>query len=114
MEYNDAIETARILKCCSFLRNYNFAYDLDQNIVNFPNVEAETLVGNPSYAGFGMNIGGSIDYWLEDLPIAFKFFSQANIVPQAPPFTDVSTMFANIGVSIVVVLKRHHGSSDKI
>ena len=89
-----------------FAINYNFAYDLDQNIINFPNVEAEALVGSPTYAGFGVNIGGSIDYWLKDLPIAFKFFSQANIIPQAPPFTDVSTMFTNIGVSIVVVLKK--------
>ena len=94
--------------------NYNFAYDLDQNNVNFPNVPEEALIGSPTYAGAGMNFGGSIDYWLKDLPIAFKFFSQVNIVPQAPPFTDVSTMFANVGLSIVVVLKRHHGSNAKI
>ncbi len=97
-----------------FAINYNFAYDLDQNIVNFPNVEAEALVGSPTYAGAGMNIGGSIDYWLKDLPVAFKLFTQANIVPQAPPFTDVSTMFANVGVSVVVVLKRHHGGKTNI
>ena len=94
--------------------NYNFAYDLDQNNVNFPNVPEKALVGSPTYAGAGMNIGGSIDYWLKDLPVAFKIFSQVNIVPQAPPFTDVSTMFANVGLSIIVVLKRHHGSSAKI
>ena len=52
----------------------------------------------------------SIDYWLKDLPIAFKFFSQANIIPQAPPFTDVSTMFTNIGVSSCSI-KRHQAAA---
>ena len=37
--------------------NYNFVYDLDQNM-NFPNVEEEALVGSPTYAGAGMNIEG--------------------------------------------------------
>ena len=97
-----------------FAINYNFAYDLDQNIVNFPNVEEEALVGSPSYSGVGMNIGASIDYWLKDMPVAFKFFSQANIVPQAPPFTDLSTMFTNVGVSLIIVLKRHHNDNAKI
>ncbi len=92
--------------------NYNTAYDLDQNSINYPNVPAEALVGSPTYSGLGINMGVSIDYWIQNLPIAFKFFGHGNIVPQAPPFTDQSTMFTNIGVSIVVVLKRHHSNDS--
>ena len=60
--------------------NYNIAYDLDQNLINYPNVETETQIGTPTYNGLGMNMGASIDYWIESLPIAFKLFGQGNIV----------------------------------
>ena len=96
-----------------FALNYNTAYDLDQNIINYPNVEAEALVGTPTYSGLGMNLGLSIDYWIESLPIAFKIFGQGNIVPQAPPFTDTFTMFNNVGISMILVLKRHSDNNSE-
>ena len=91
--------------------NYSTAYDLDQNTTNFPSVESADLTGNEKYNGIGMNIGVSADYWLSELPLAFRFFFNGNIVPQAPPFTDQSTFFGNLGVSLIVVLKRHHRNS---
>ena len=60
-----------------------------------------------------MNLGLSIDYWIESLPIAFKIFGQGNIVPQAPPFTDTFTMFNNVGISMILVLKRHSDNNSE-
>ena len=91
--------------------NYSTAYDLDQNITNYPKVESENLSGDETYSGVGMNIGFSADYWMSELPLAFRFFANGNIVPQAPPFTDQNTFFGNIGISLIVVLKRHHNNS---
>ena len=91
---------------------YNVGYDLDQNVENFPGVEAQDLTGSETYGGIGFNFGGSADYWMPDIPIAFKFFFNANIVPQAPPFMDKSSVFANLGLSMVVVLKRHRRSNN--
>ncbi len=96
-----------------FAFNYNTAYDLDQNLINYPNVETESQIGTPTYNGLGMNMGVSIDYWIESLPIAFKLFGQGNIVPQAPPFTDQFTMFNNVGISMVLVLKRYHQNNSE-
>ena len=96
-----------------FALNYNTAYDLDQNIINYPNVETEALIGTPTYNGLGINMGVSVDYWIESLPIAFKLFGQGNIVPQAPPFTDTLTMFNNVGISMVLVLKRYHNNNSE-
>ena len=84
----------------------NTAYDIDQNTTNFPNVPAEAF-DDQSYNGIGMNVGASIDYWMKDLPLAFRLFGLAAIVPQAPPFTEVRSMIANVGASFIVVLKRH-------
>ena len=86
--------------------NYNFAYDLDQNKTNYPNVE--TVSDDATYSGVGLYAGGSIDYWMPELPFAFRFFFNGYVVPQAPPFTDQSTFFGSIGLSAVIVLKRHH------
>ena len=86
--------------------NYNFAYDLDQNKTNYPKVE--TVSDDATYSGVGLYAGGSIDYWMPELPFAFRFFFNGYVVPQAPPFTDQSTFFGSIGLSAVIVLKRHH------
>jgi len=90
--------------------SFNIAYDLDQNKTNYPGVESEDLTGNETYGGVGLIFGGSIDYWMPELPIAFRFFFNQYTIPQAPPFTDQSTLFGNIGVSLVVVLKRHRNN----
>ena len=90
--------------------NYNFAYDLDQNKALYPQVE--TVTDNESYSGVGIYAGSSIDYWMSELPLAFRFFFNGYVVPQAPPFTDESTFFGSIGLSAVVVLKRHHKNND--
>ncbi len=87
--------------------SFNIAYDLDQNLTNYPAVEAGELTGNETYGGVGLVFGGSIDYWMSELPIAFRFFFNQYTIPQAPPFTDKQTVFGNIGASLVVVLKRH-------
>ena len=86
--------------------NYNFAYDLDQNKTNYPKVE--TVSADATYSGVGLYAGGSIDYWMPELPFAFRFFFNGYVVPQAPPYTDQSTFFGSIGLSAVIVLKRHH------
>ena len=52
--------------------NYNFAYDLDQNKTNYPKVE--TVSADATYSGVGLYAGGSIDYWMPELPFAFRFF----------------------------------------
>ena len=90
--------------------NYNFAYDLDQNKALYPQVE--TVTDNESYSGVGIYAGSSIDYWMSELPLAFRFFFNGYVVPQAPPFTDESTFFGSIGLSAVVVLKRHHKNNN--
>ena len=87
--------------------SFNLAYDINQDIGLYPNVESGNLTGNETYSGIGFNFGGSIDYWFSNLPLAVKLFFSNNIVPQAPPFTDQRTMFSNVGVSFVVVLKRY-------
>ena len=93
--------------CFSAGFSLNAAYDLDQNPINYPGVEISDLSGDETYAGVGIIAGGSIDYWMSDLPLAFRVFFNNYVVPQAPPFLDKSTMFSNIGLSLVVVLKRH-------
>ncbi len=92
---------------------FNVAYDLNQDVKIYPKVEFENLNGNESYSGIGLIFGGSIDYWMPKLPIALKFFGQGNIVPQAPPFLDQFSLFGNIGMSLVVVLKRHHNNNTE-
>ena len=81
---------------------------MNQDINLYPEIEAGNLTGNETYSGIGLNFGGSIDYWMSNLPFAFKLFFNNSIIPQAPPFIDTSTMFSNIGFSLVIVLKRHY------
>ena len=90
---------------------FNVGYDLDQNTTNYPGVESENLTGNETYSGVGFTAGGSVDYWMSNFPLAFRFSFNQYAVPQAPPFTDQTTLFGNIGISLVVVLKRHHSNN---
>lgn len=92
--------------------SFNIGYDLDQDVSDYPNVEIGNLTGNETYGGIGLNFGGSIDYWVPNLPFACKLFFNNSIVPQAPPFSDESTMFSNIGFSLIVVLKRHQNNNS--
>ena len=88
--------------------SYNFAFDSDQDVY-FP-VLQPALPGQ-EYGGVGFNTGLSIDYWLEDLPIALKLYGNGYFIPQPPPYHDQKTMFGSVGVSMVVVLKRHHSKN---
>ena len=88
--------------------NYNLATDLDQNLgtYNIDTPAGVTDLLNQKYSGPGLVLGSSLDYWLENLPIGFKFFMNANIVPQTPPFTDAYTFFGNVGLTMIIVMKR--------
>ena len=88
--------------------NYNVATDLDQNLLIY-NIDLPfgvTDLKDESYRGPGIHFGSSIDYYLSTLPIAFKLFFNANVVPQTPPFTSTFTYFGNVGLSMVLILKR--------
>ena len=58
-----------------------------------------------NYAGgIGAVIGGNLDYWFEDLPLAIRFFGNGYMIPA---HGDISmTGFGNIGASLMLVLKR--------
>ena len=92
--------------------SFNIGYDLNQDVSIYPKVESGNLTGNETYGGIGLNFGASIDYWVPDLPFACKLFFNNNIIPQAPPFSDQNTMFSNIGLSLIIVLKRHHENNS--
>ena len=54
--------------------------------------------------GWGVLVGGNLDYWLEELPLALRFFGNGYMIPGSG---EVSfTGFGNIGASIILVLKR--------
>ena len=89
--------------------NFNLATDLDQDLFTY---DIDLPIGytdlkNEKYAGPGMHFGSSMDYYLSDIPIAFKLFFNANVVPQTPPFTSTFTYFGNVGLSMVLILKRN-------
>ena len=65
-----------------------------------------TDLKDETYMGPGIHFGSSIDYYLNKIPIAFKLFFNANVVPQTPPFTSTFTYFGNVGLSMVLILKR--------
>ena len=89
--------------------NFNLATDLDQDlfIYNIDLPLGVTDLKDEKYAGPGMHFGSSLDYYLNEIPIAFKFFFNANVVPQTPPFTSTFTYFGNVGLSMVLILKRN-------
>ena len=89
--------------------NFNLATDLDQDLYTY-NIDLPlgiTDLKDEKYAGPGMNFGSSMDYYLNDIPLAFKLFFNANVVPQTPPFTSTFTYFGNVGLSMVLILKRN-------
>ena len=88
--------------------NFNLATDLDQDLLIY-NIDLPlglTDLKDEKYAGPGIHFGSSLDYYLSKIPIAFKLFFNANIVPQTPPFTSTFTYFGNVGLSMVLILKR--------
>ena len=89
--------------------NFNLATDLDQDLFTY-NIDLPigmTDLKGEKYAGPGMHFGSSMDYYLTEIPIAFKLFFNANVVPQTPPFTSTFTYFGNVGLSMVLILKRN-------
>ncbi len=91
---------------------YNIAYDMDQSADKYPNIDFpngdQTALADEKYNGIGLNMGLTGQYWLSNLPIAFKFFFNGYVIPQAPPFTNVRTFFGSSGISMIIVLKRYH------
>ena len=89
--------------------NFNLATDLDQDLFTY-NIDLPiglTDLEGEKYAGPGVHFGSSLDYYLNKIPIAFKLFFNANVVPQTPPFTSTFTYFGNVGLSMVLILKRN-------
>tara|TARA_Y100001935_G_scaffold249074_1_gene247125 strand:- start:734 stop:1699 length:966 start_codon:yes stop_codon:yes gene_type:complete len=89
--------------------NFNLATDLDQDlfIYNIDLPTGFTDLQGEKYAGPGIHFGSSLDYYLSKIPVAFKLFFNANVVPQTPPFTTTFTYFGNVGLSMVLILKRN-------
>ena len=89
--------------------NFNLATDLDQDlfIYNIDLPTGFTDLQGEKYAGPGIHFGSSLDYYLSKIPVAFKLFFNANVVPQTPPFTSTFTYFGNVGLSMVLILKRN-------
>ncbi len=95
--------------------NFNVATDLDQDIYNY-NIDLPigiTDLEGEKYGGPGTHFGSSLDYYLSNIPIAFKLFFNANVVPQTPPFTSTFTYFGNVGLSMVLILKRDTKNNSK-
>ena len=92
--------------------NFNVATDLDNDAwsgkynIDLPKGMTEEEWANQTYSGPGIHFGSSLDYYLDEIPIAFKLFFNANVVPQTPPFTSSFTYFGNVGLSMVLILKR--------
>lgn len=87
--------------------SYNIAFDSDQSSSGYFAETVQPALPGQEYGGVGFNIGGSLDYWLDELPIAIRLYGQSYFIPQAPPFPELKTMFGSIGLSAVVVLKRY-------
>ena len=90
--------------CIDFGLNYNtpIKNEIASGVINSKHYD-----GEPTYGGLGLNLGGSIDYWFTDLPIALRFFSNANIIPQGEPYPELKTGFINLGVTLIIVMKRN-------
>ncbi len=87
--------------------SYNIAFDSDQDSLGYFKETIQPALPGQEYGGIGYNVGGSVDYWLQDLPIAIRFYGNGYFIPQAPPFPDLKTMFGSVGMSLIIVLKRH-------
>ena len=53
--------------------------------------------------GLGVLLGGNLDYWFEELPLAIRLFGNGYMIPSP---TEGMTGFGNIGAAIMLVLKR--------
>ena len=53
--------------------------------------------------GVGILVGGNLDYWFEELPLAIRLFGNGYMIPG---YDDAMTGFGNLGVSLMLVLKR--------
>ena len=53
--------------------------------------------------GIGVLVGGNLDYWFEELPLAIRLFGNGYMIPG---YDDAMTGFGNLGVSLMLVLKR--------
>ena len=53
--------------------------------------------------GVGVVVGGNLDYWFEELPIAIRLFGNGYMIPS---YDDTMTGFGNLGASLILVLKR--------
>ena len=63
-----------------------------------------SLGWDENYAGgIGVVVGGNLDYWFEDLPLAIRFFGNGYMIPMP---TEGMTGFGNVGASLMLVLKR--------
>ena len=88
--------------------SYNTAFDSDQDTVGgYFSQTVQPAKSGQQYGGLGFSVGGSIDYWLKDLPIALRLYGNGYFIPQPPPWPELKTMFGSVGMSIVVILKRH-------
>ena len=53
--------------------------------------------------GLGVIVGGNLDYWFADLPLAIRFFGNGYMIRQP---NDSYTGFGSVGAALIVVLKR--------
>ena len=90
--------------CIDFGLNYNTPI---KNEIGGEALISKHYDGEPTYGGLGLNLGGSLDYYFPNLPMALKFFMHSNIIPQPVPYPELKTGFLTIGATIVIVLKRH-------
>jgi hypothetical protein len=54
--------------------------------------------------GIGVVVGGNLDYWFEELPLAIRLFGNGYMIPNP---IEGMTGFGNIGASLMLVLKRN-------
>ena len=57
--------------------------------------------------GIGIFVGGTMDYWFKDLPLAFRLFGNTHVIPQSEPWPELKTGFINVGAMLILVMKRH-------
>ena len=69
--------------------------------------KSDQYEGNPTYGGLGFNLGGSLDYYFPEVPIAIKLFISNTIIPQSIPYPELKTGYLNVGLNLIIVLKRH-------
>lgn len=53
--------------------------------------------------GIGLVVGGTLDYWIEDSPLGIRLFGNGYMMPLPG---DGMTGFGNVGVSLILALKR--------